>query len=353
VPGSITSLLKINPREMSVRPRDSSADWLHQALQCAVELELSTIPPYLCARWSIKDLNSTNYVVRSLAYVVGQEMKHLGQACNLMTAYGWTPRLNHRSAVPRYPCPMPGGVHPGLCLGLCPLSKDLIGTVFMQIEFPSPNALSTYGEKYYPTIGAFYEAIAEVVRQRTVPMVGGPQLDGEEGIDLIKVTNPTDAIQAIDMIRREGEGGQGTPFTPDGTPAHYYRFAEMFWERKIALCGDGGWGFCGARIDFPPPTAIYPMAPVPKRGYPTVPQAQAFNRKYTHVLDLLQAAWGSATGGQQLLHEAITIMREKGPGSMSGLARLLMDTPKPDGVGNYGPDFRYLGGCLSFLPFFH
>lgn len=58
----------------------------------------------------------------------------------------------------------------------------------MQIEFPSPQAVTTYGARHYPTIGAFYEAIAEVIADRKIPIVGTRQLAGGEGLDLIKVT---------------------------------------------------------------------------------------------------------------------------------------------------------------------
>lgn len=341
---SIQSLLKISPQDLQVKPREASAQWLRTALQSAVALELATIPPYLCARWSIKNLDPKDYVVRSLGSIVAEEMKHLGQVCNLMTAFGWTPLLNRRPAIPRYPGPLPGSVHPGLRLALKALSKDLIGTAFMQIEFPSPEAVTTYGHKYYATIGGFYAAIREVVAAKTVPIVGGRQLDGGEGVDLISVTNYQDALQAIDVIRSEGEGAHGSPFVEDEV-AHYYRFAELFWQRKIQPCGTDGWGFCGDRIKFPGAGDIFAMAPVPRRGYPRLAAAQAFNRHYTAILDKLQQAWTVTTGGQQILDQAVAIMTDLSPTSMTAIARQLMDTPRPDGKGNYGPDFRYLKGC--------
>src|SRR5579871_2099133 len=135
---SVSSLLQIMPRDRRVAPRERTARWLRQMLQSAVELELATIPPYLCAMWSVKDLNRYDYVVTSFRYILGQEMKHLGLACNLMTAFGWDPMINRPPAIPRYPGPLPADVHPGLRVALSPLSKDLVGTVFMQIEFPSP-----------------------------------------------------------------------------------------------------------------------------------------------------------------------------------------------------------------------
>jgi hypothetical protein len=333
-------------RLLEVAPRERTGRWLVRALQSAIELEMFTIPPYLCARWSIKDPHPRDHVYSNLGRIAAEEMKHLGLACNLMTAFGGVPRLNRPPAVPRYPGPLPGGVHPGLRVALRPLSKDLIGTVFMQIEFPSPEAVTTYGANKYPTIGSFYEAIASAIADPSISIVGGPQLEGGEGAELIKVTTRDKALEAVETIRAEGEGAHGSPFVSEGALAHYYRFAEMFWQREIVPCGDGGWGFCGEPIDFP--AEIYPMAPVPRGGYPGVPAARAFNRLYTQVLDTLQAAWSAPAGGQQRLDEAIAIMTRVGPDSMASLARTLMQMPRPDGAGNYGPDFRYLKGCLPF-----
>jgi hypothetical protein len=146
------------------RPRERSARWLRLALQSARELELFTIPPYLCAFWSIEDQNPENDVFWSLRQIPGEEMKHLGLACNLLTAFGAVPLLNRSPAVPRYPGPLPGGVHPGLRVAFRQLSKDLVGTVFMQIEFPSPEAVTTYAEHHYPTIGALYAGSQPLLR---------------------------------------------------------------------------------------------------------------------------------------------------------------------------------------------
>jgi hypothetical protein len=75
---SIVKLVQVLPQQQVAHPSARSARWLHHALQSAVELELYTIPPYLCALWSIKNLNPKDYVVQSLRSIVGEEMKHLG-----------------------------------------------------------------------------------------------------------------------------------------------------------------------------------------------------------------------------------------------------------------------------------
>src|SRR5262245_41189128 len=46
---------------MEVAPADHDLPWLKEALQAAVQLEFATIPPYLCAMWSVKDTGSAAY----------------------------------------------------------------------------------------------------------------------------------------------------------------------------------------------------------------------------------------------------------------------------------------------------
>src|SRR5262249_17438027 len=108
--------------------------WLQQALQRAIELELSTIPPYLCALWSIADLAGPVY--DQLLEVAVEEMFHMALACNMLRALGVKPEIATAAAVPKYPGPLPGGVRPGLEVGLQCLSKEQLLKVFMEIEMP-------------------------------------------------------------------------------------------------------------------------------------------------------------------------------------------------------------------------
>lgn len=80
-------------------------DWLRQALQVAVELELATIPPYLCAWWSVRDRSDT--VANLIRGIVTDEMFHMGLACNMLVAVGGRPRI--ASVTPEYPAPCPAG----------------------------------------------------------------------------------------------------------------------------------------------------------------------------------------------------------------------------------------------------
>ncbi len=316
---------------------DRNQRWVRRALQVAVELELSTIPPYLCAMWSIIDQRGGVY--QSLNDIVIEEMGHLGAALNLLTAVGGKPRINNRTRVPRYPTSLPGGIKPGLVVPLQPIAKNAVGNTFMQIEFPDAEAVTVYQSKTYDTIGAFYRAISAALKDPQISISPNHQVVGQLG--LVAITCRCLAQKAIDKIRDEGEGAHGSPFVSINRPAHYYRFAEMFWERRIKPCGDGGWGFCGPRLPFPKPQQIYAMAPVPKGGYPNVRQAVAFDRHYTAILNKLQAAWTTNGNPEPYLNAAVNIMIDDSPSGMVALARKLMQMARPDGVGCYGPAFCY------------
>src|SRR5947208_7015907 len=108
---------------------------LRSALQLAIELEHSTIPPYLCALFSIMP-GRNREVASIIRSVVIQEMLHMALACNLLNAVGGEPLIDHASFVPKYPGHLPAGLRPELTVGLRRCSKEQIAEVFMSIEEP-------------------------------------------------------------------------------------------------------------------------------------------------------------------------------------------------------------------------
>ena len=69
-------------------------------LQTALLLELSTIPPYLCAQYSIEP--GTNEVpVEIIKSVVIEEMLHMVLVSNIMNALGGQPVLTTEEVVPK------------------------------------------------------------------------------------------------------------------------------------------------------------------------------------------------------------------------------------------------------------
>src|SRR3954462_1059114 len=107
-------------RLMDVPKTRRDVEWLKRSLQSAIELELATIPPYLCAMWSIVDPGDE--VRNDIRMIVLDEMLHTGLACNMLTTLGGTPAINVPSAVPKYPGPLPGDVRPQLVVWLAGFS---------------------------------------------------------------------------------------------------------------------------------------------------------------------------------------------------------------------------------------
>jgi hypothetical protein len=322
---SIVELLRTSESERDL-------DWLITMLGYAVKLELSTIPPYLCGLWSIKDpaAPDSEVVYNLVRSVVLQEMVHMGLACNMLTTIGGTPEIN--ANIPQYPGHLPGDVRPELTVYLAGLSKPYVSDVFMEIEEPEWALKARFGETY-PTIGAFYEAILKKIRQDPPPMSGERQLQMQIGNDeVFPILTLPDAERAIVEIMEQGEGTRTSPLDmdPGDELAHYYRFGEIYHGRYYVQTGPDQWDYVGDPIPFPD---VYPMAKVPAGGYPDLLQERHFRQIFATVLDTLQGAW--AKGDQSLLDTAIAFMFSLGP-----LAQQLMQIPLPDGSGTYGPDFQ-------------
>ena len=64
---------------------------LQESLEAAIRLELSTVPPYLCAEWSVKD--QADPVAGLIHSIVIQEMLHMGLAANMLVAIGGKPEM--------------------------------------------------------------------------------------------------------------------------------------------------------------------------------------------------------------------------------------------------------------------
>src|SRR3974390_2991699 len=76
---------------MQARGAERDLHWLRAALQSAIEVELSTLPPYLCGYWAFEDRSS--YPSKAIRTIVFQEMAHLGLACNMRRAVGGRPDI--------------------------------------------------------------------------------------------------------------------------------------------------------------------------------------------------------------------------------------------------------------------
>jgi hypothetical protein len=319
---------------MQVFPDQRGEEWIRTSLQAAIALELSTIPPYLCGLWSIK--NPADEAAQLISGVVFDEMFHLGLVCNMLSAIGGTPHIV--AAAPTYPGPLPGGVHPGLTVYLSGLTSTYVRDVFMEIETPEHPLAFAASEEEFPTIGTFYDALSEAFRQVQPTISMNNQLSqngiGKNNLETIK--DLTGVEDSITLIKEQGEGTSTSPDTPQpaGEFAHYYRFGEIYHGHKLQEV-NGKWEFNGDVVEFPD---VYHMGVVPAGGWPNPDSKvqgllQTFNTDYTDLLKDLDKAWTG--GGPSALGLAIRKMK-----SLEPTAGELMSTPLPDGDGSYGPEFR-------------
>jgi hypothetical protein len=327
----IVELLKVPAAEHDL-------EWLKDALQSALKLELSTLPPYLCALWSIdEDKPNATYPYNSIKQIVVDEMRHMGLVCNMLTTLGFTPIMNTPDTVPKYPGPLPGGVNPRLIASLRKLSEQQLEK-FMEIEKPNHPPLmpvEPLGEEF-DTIGEFYDAILEAFEK--LPTAAYKKERQITGGGLFKISDFSKAKHAIvDIIKKQGEGTKQSPEDEENLAepdlAHYYRFRELFWKRRFVKNAAGNW-VNGADVLFP---TVYDMADIPAGGYP---ESRAFDELYTELLNSLQKTWENGDNAE--FGNAYGLMT-----MLKGEAKILMQTqidPNNRSKGCFGPSFLLIDG---------
>jgi hypothetical protein len=345
-------------RDLSTAKRETMLKWLRaphppymrtatlgdlqRALQQAIELEHSTIPPYLTALFSIKD-GHNRAVAEIIRSVVIEEMLHMALACNLLNAIGGEPRIGVPGFVPQYPSKLPGGLRPDLTVSLRKASIEQIQHVFMGIE--EPEETSSPRARHALTIGWFYEEIKRGLKtlHDEDPKLferGDParQVSGWRGPgELFAVSDLKTAKRAIREITDQGEGT--SPIDPaDGYDeiAHFYRFEEIVRGRRIVLEKDG-YSFTGPEVRFDP-DGVWPMIddPSPSKlpaGSLVQRRSDQFDDLYWSLLAVLHEAFN---GRPERLDSAIELMF-----SLEVAAKKLVATPlAPGAQQTAGPAFR-------------
>ncbi|MGZ4112968.1 MAG: ferritin-like domain-containing protein [Tumebacillaceae bacterium] len=346
-------------------------DELHQYLQVAIKLEQATIPPYLCALYTIKP--DKNYDASNLIRtVVIQEMLHMVLAANVLNAVGGHPFIDRPGFVADYPTKLPDGEE-DFEVSLLPFSEEAI-TTFLKIERPGPerHKLKAANAKplqlemlkdlpdlppdvHFFTIGDFYNAIlqgmdhlCEQLGEKNV-FTGDPSLQVTQefyyngGGQIITVTDLKSAHAALQEIIEQGEGlpheiDDAKPFGDE--LAHYYRFQEIQLKQMYQQ-GDHPNHPTGATFDVDySADSVYPMIPNPKTAlYPEGSElrkaSDAFNILYTNLLGQLQQAFN---GDPSLLQPAVGGMFQ-----LKYAAQELIKNPIPGNEKyNAGPSFEYL-----------
>jgi hypothetical protein len=336
---------------------------LYGEFQKAIELEFSTIPPYLTAMYTIKpgtNLPAYN-VIRS---VVMEEMLHLTLAANILNAIGGTPALNVVELLPEYPIELKFSDRQ-FPIDLQKFSPEAIET-FLKIEMPAPRpakhllkAMGGFREIDLPgrSIGEFYDDLETALQAaceqygETAVFSGDParQVDTRYyyggGGEALYITTLADALRAMHVIVDQGEASSDTLYDGDvsfgqqAEVAHYYRFNEIKLGRYYSpddRPGDQPTGDVLA-VDY---TAVYDMKPNPKQAdYPAGSElalyAGQFNQVYSDFMGQLHAAFN---GRPEALVAAVTTMYQ-----LKYKAIELIKNPIPGGNGQHaGPGFEYV-----------
>ncbi|KAI8489964.1 hypothetical protein Bbelb_323250 [Branchiostoma belcheri] len=290
-------------KEQELGTTAQETDELKKNLQLALQLELSTIPPYLSALFSIKD-GDNEEVAALIRSVVIDEMKHMALVSNLLNAIGGAPKLNDPSIVPSYPAPLPAGANPGLVVKLARCSLNQIKTVFQGIE--RPNCQKEYSpmmaylrkikkrlinSKYRnvkptdldeidldeiqkkcdeittrpQTIGAIYihQILCPMIALKDELFPGGQECNnqitsdqwlGNEDSSLKHLCDIKEAVAAIVEITAEGEGTDPCdPFVDETDKlSHFFKFAEVVHGRRLKRLSEtpeGGDGVEGSGVE--------------------------------------------------------------------------------------------------------
>ncbi len=350
-----------------------SIDDLHYFLHIAMELELSTIPPYMCGIYSNKP-GFNQAAIDVMHSVLIEEMFHLTMAGNILKATGGMSRLSDPNFIPKYPTQLPksnikvdGEI---FTVPLQKFSKFTIEHTFMGIEAPEakedkndPRVVGYHG------IGQFYDGLAHGIDQLCEKLgtenvftgTSDQQIRPEDyyggGGDFVVVADEDpeqarkNAHRAIEEIVEQGEGmeeGRDEVFDGDliagrgGTkrpvPAHYYRYDEIN-QGQYYVMGDKPLKPSGAKLEVDW-NAVYNMEDNPRMenyepGSEIHDALLDFNRAYMKLLRGLDLGFNE---DRRHLVKAVGAMYD-----LKYKAQNLMKIPTGKGDGStVGPSFEYV-----------
>ena len=329
---------------------------LREHLQWAIEIEHSTIPPYLCALYSIKEgTNRESWEVIESIFM--EEMLHMTLAANVLNAIGGRPVIDKPDFIPKYPTYLPHS-NKAFQVSLSKFSKMAVD-VFMMIEKPEDTDAVPEDDNYH-TIGQFYEAIEQALIRLCDELgeenvfTGNPNRQirpdstyyGGSGF-IVAVENLETALKALEEVKEQGEGlqheevwdGDQNMFHPERPEvAHYFRFNEIlegrnYQEGDTPQSGPTGEEF---EVDW---DAVHNMKPNPRsEDYPEGSDIRQkmddFNHVYCSILHLMHRAFNGQPEFLSIATGAMYELRTK--------AIQLMKTPTGDGLTTVGPSFEYV-----------
>lgn len=311
---------------------------LQAALATAVQLELSTIPPYLTGLFSLQD-NSNQEAAALVQSVVTEEMLHMTLAANTLIAIGGNPDIVALGNALQYPGALPDKIDDDLQVSLAALSLNQVQSVFMAIEKPDYEGILPGETKPNPpphnpgefaSIGDFYEAVLialSVINEVDKNLFANPRAEQQVDISVWfppvatapakgKIIDLASAKQAIKTIIAQGEGTnfQHGPYLPtdgDGSYAHYFKFGEIYYGNRLVKDEKAvsGWSYTGEPValntsaiyNFLPNAALSDYAP----GSGAFVAGQRFYQTYQMLLGSLNTVFN---GNPEALRSALGLM---------------------------------------------
>ncbi|MCX2729273.1 ferritin-like protein [Saccharopolyspora sp. NFXS83] len=327
-----------DPKDLTETP---DLPQLRHFLQAALQIELTTIPLYLTAMYSIRPgaNEESFYVMRS---VVLEEMLHMTLAANLINALGGKPILDKVRNIPHYPAKAPYSAESVAPFPLRHFSPEALD-MFIAIESP-PYGKPHWDDRGWHTIGQFYGIIDRGLRNlveregEKAVFLGeharqvGPDDFYNSGGEAFAVTDLASARKAIEVIVEEGEGLDESIFSRDDRlfdeqrqEAHYFRFRQIRHARRYGPHDTPSDRPSGAPIEVDW-SAAYAFKPgAMNLQDPRMASAKklidGFNAQYTGLIKGLNQAFN---GQPQVLRDAIPAMLE-----LRYLAEEIHRTPHP------------------------
>ncbi len=338
----------------------TTPEQLHAHLREAAAVELSTIPLYLYAMYSIKPGGEYQWdagvsAFRTIRSVVIEEMLHLCLVRNILLGTGGDMTFYDRSFVPEYPGLLRQHT-PDLMLHLEPCTPDLMRRVFMPLEMPEVADAPPQPDRYN-TLGQFYGAIVLGLETLSGPDLWSDTRSANQYVSAywnqdgggkpIPVTDLPTALEAVRTIVEQGEGAapgdQMTPLRPDDPTVGYDEYSHYAKFSRIAAGIDD---VLTPYID--QGEALWPVPTDPKASDfdgPVHDLAILFNAAYCYVLKLIDAVYAESRAGmtgdttnKRYGYER-TFIASMG-GLLYPLADLLVRQPTADGQ-HAAPTFEF------------
>ncbi|KMT63852.1 ferritin-like domain-containing protein [Catenovulum maritimum] len=343
---------------------------IFEKLQKAIQLELSTLPPYLTAYFSIHE-NTNKEAANLIRSVFMEEMLHLCLAGNVMVSIGGQVKLG-KDNIPSYPCALEFKGRE-FEIDLAKFSADSIQT-FRRIELPDDmppldkNTKATNEMKIGGySIGEFYQSIISDLTEldKTCRQNGESLFSSDTSNQItetyfwrgggkpIGVIDITTATTALEQIIDQGEGAAATLYDGDADEygqapdlAHFFKFSEIYYQRHyqaddnplLPPTGDS------MAVDF---TAVYPVKANCKQSDFELNSDLAalnyqFNQNYSLMLQQIEEAF---SGNPRVLYNAIMNgMHDLTPIART-MAKMPIDPSNPNLTG--GPSFEWAEPILA------